>query len=211
MYINEYELIKIMLTDYGFLSDGYEDFSIYDFQKYFENNIDSVEEFVYDEVNMLFYLYVNYNHKKKVYLINLADEHKELLAEGKADEKILILMKLLRKVHIKKRKEEISKKAMTTGNSPTDSKELILYAEYLQDQLKETKAHLARDIRGVTSPIIFGSITLGSIFAYASSPNDSGALSFTIFTISYLAFIYSSSKHWFFYQTLRDVIKDYKE
>ncbi len=94
MYINEYELIKIMLTDYGFLSDGYEDFSIYDFQKYFENNIDSVEEFVYDEVNMLFYLYVNYNHKKKVYLINLADEHKELLAEGKADEKILILMKL---------------------------------------------------------------------------------------------------------------------
>ncbi len=154
--------INVILNDFGFLSTSSKEYTLLDFQEYFEKHIDSVKSFVYDEVNMCFIIDIVHKHDKRRYIIDLTDEHKELLSKGKADEDVLILMKLIRKFHIEKRKEEIIKTTRDTGKIPTDIDEIKVYGEYLEEQLKETKANIRLWCSTLSIPVILGILTQAS-------------------------------------------------
>jgi hypothetical protein len=183
---------NVLLTDYGFIAFSDIEYSIYKFKEYFEKNMNSVQDFTYDEVNMQFTLVVDYDKKKYEYTINLANDHKRLLAEGKADEDVLILMNCVKKIHREKRKKEIVKTTRTTGDSPTSVEDIRLYAEYLQEQLKETKAHVVTACRILSIPAILVCLSkLGFNIAGMMDSNNHFFLAVLLYMASFVGFLFS--------------------
>ncbi len=208
---------KSFFTEYGTVSYFGKDYFLSDFIEKFE-----IEEIKYDEINHCFEItvvdddeiWVEYTVYKTIKLY-LSDEQLEQMENGIMDNDIQTLMgkiKKEKKALVLNPKEQIDREVTNTGKYPTDPDELILYAEYLQEQLKETKAHLTGNIRKASLPFVFAIISIASITnAIATKDNTSINLVFKVLTgaSSYLcgrSFILFGSA----FKEAKDDYKEYK-
>ena len=212
---------KAFFTEYGTVSYFGKDYFLSDFLKEYR-----IEEISYDEENHCFDITVAYYEDiwvdfadeifevYKTIKLYLSDEQKEQMENGIMDNDIQTLMGIIKKQKkalILKSKEALNREITETGKYPTNLEELLLYAEYLQEQLKETKANITKNIRKASLPVFIGSITIGSFVSAAiTQDNTTYSTLFPLIVIGgtlFTGIIYSRNWH----DSIEDIKADYKE
>lgn len=202
-------------TEYGTISYFGKDYFLSDFLKELE-----IKRINYDEIKHCFEftveddnVWLDFDADKTIELY-LSDEQKEQMENGIMDNDIQTLMGIIKKQKkalILKSKEALNREITETGKYPTNPEELLLYAEYLQEQLKETKANITKNIRKASLPVFIGSITIGSFVSAAiTQDNTTYSTLFPLIVIGgtlFTGIIYSRNWH----DSIEDIKADYKE
>jgi len=157
---------KIVLTSYGALATGENEYKIDDLEKQFYEKEFTVVNFSFDEEGKRFKLEYSNREPKFVYswntnttYIELSTFHRQLYDDGIIDPNLKKLFDLVEKVNYRKREKSICSQVLKTGDLPTDKEELKIYDDYLKKELSKTAANVVGNSVALIAPLVLGTLS----------------------------------------------------
>lgn len=157
---------KIVLTSYGALATGGNEYKIDDLEKQFYEKEFTVVNFSFDEEGKRFKLEYSNREPKFVYswntnttYIELSTFHRQLYDDGIIDPNLKKLFDLVEKVNYRKREKSICSQVLKTGDLPTDKEELKIYDDYLKKELSKTAANVVGNSVALIAPLVLGTLS----------------------------------------------------
>ena len=119
--------------------------------------------------------------------LELAGIHMDLLKQGKIDSSVKKLLDYAEKSQFEKKRKEIYEEVLKTGKNPTDPESLLIYKDYLTEQLKDTNAYINSATSILLRPVFSIPVALLSAYVFLiSDSNTAAAVAAGIAIISFL-------------------------
>ena len=195
---NYYGSKVLTLTDYGTLSNGKTDYSIYDFVKTCKKYFQYVESFNYDNYQFDFVIYPyldnpEFRDIKEHYIIYLSNTLTNNMKNGIIDDDVQLLLNLVEEKKLLLKKERINEEVLESGEFPTEPEEIYLYTEYLEEQLKNVRTEVTWSCRRLTSPLVLVPTSIVCALGTDKIGNLSSPMAVSLFVGSILCCAYSVS------------------
>ena len=156
------------LTDYGVINIAGKEYLISDLEKDFEKSKEQVINFNFDKNNGCFVLSLKKDDNSTItHRIKLSSKQIGLLKQGIIDSEVDRIINIIAYKQTIEAKEELNRTVIRTGMLPTDSEEIKLYYEYLQEELKKTKAYVCADYIVGILEVISSLLLVSPMFALA--------------------------------------------
>ena len=118
--------------------------------------------------------------------LELAGIHMDLLKQGKIDSSVKKLLDYAEKSQFEKKRKAIYEEVLKTGKNPTDPESLLIYKDYLTEQLKDTNAYINSATSILLRPLFSIPVSLLSVYgSLISESNTAAAVAFGIGIISF--------------------------
>ena len=161
------------LTDYGVINIAGKEYLISDLEKDFEKSKEQVINFNFDKNNGCFVLSLKKDDNSTItHRIKLSSKQIGLLKQGILDSEVDRIINIIAYKQTIEAKEELNRTVIRTGMLPTDSEEIKLYYEYLQEELKKTKAYICSDYITIISSLLIVSPMFALAYHFAIDRSD---------------------------------------
>lgn len=161
------------LTDYGVINIAGKEYLISDLEKDFEKSKEQVINFNFDKNNGCFVLSLKKDDNSTItHRIKLSSKQIGLLKQGIIDSEVDRIINIIAYKQTIEAKEELNRTVIRTGMLPTDSEEIKLYYEYLQEELKKTKAYICSDYITIISSLLIVSPMFALAYHFAIDRSD---------------------------------------
>lgn len=182
------------LTDYGVINIAGKEYLISDLEKDFKKSKEKVIDFNFDKNNGCFVLSLKKDDNSTItHRIRLSSKQIGLLKQGIIDSEVDKIINIIAYKQTIEAKEELNRTVIRTGMLPTDSEEIKLYYEYLQEELKKTKAYICADyianILEVISSLLLVLPMFALVYHFAIERSDFIVADILTMTISIFALI----------------------
>lgn len=161
------------LTDFGVINIAGKEYLISDLEKDFEKSKEQVINFNFDKNNGCFVLSLKKDDNSTItHRIKLSSKQIGLLKQGIIDSEVDRIINIIAYKQTIEAKEELNRTVIRTGMLPTDSEEIKLYYEYLQEELKKTKAYICSDYITIISSLLIVSPMFALAYHFAIDRSD---------------------------------------
>ena len=161
------------LTDFGVINIAGKEYLISDLEKDFEKSKEQVINFNFDKNNGCFVLSLKKDDNSTItHRIKLSSKQIGLLKQGILDSEVDRIINIIAYKQTIEAKEELNRTVIRTGMLPTDSEEIKLYYEYLQEELKKTKAYICSDYITIISSLLIVSPMFALAYHFAIDRSD---------------------------------------
>ena len=161
------------LTDYGVINIAGKEYLISDLEKDFEKSKEQVINFNFDKNNGCFVLSLKKDDNSTItHRIKLSSKQIGLLKQGILDSEVDRIINIIAYKQTIEAKEELNRTVIRTGMLPTDSEEIKLYYEYIQEELKKTKAYICSDYITIIISLLIVSPMFALAYHFAIDRSD---------------------------------------